>query len=162
VRKTVREVATLTEDQGYVLNQDWLEKHGWVAVPVEDAGHLTEEQIDRIVDALMSAGQNSSLALNFLDLPDSLPESYELRISTDDFSAFNAECGIFRFLLTSPELSWAISCNEWFNIFAGPVALVEQMLGKSMHRARGEFLDYAKLVEQGSEGNLVQIARMYS
>jgi hypothetical protein len=56
---------------------------------------------------------------------------------------------------------WAISCNEWFNLFAGPPTFVERMLGLPIQQSREEFLAYAKLVEQGPEGPLVEIARFY-
>lgn len=160
-RELVREMATLTEDRGYDFNSAWLEKHNWVVVPVEDTGHFAEEEIARIVPALVSTGHPECLAIGALDLPDPLPTCFEFSISADELRAFNTECGIFRFLLTCPELSWAISCNEWFNLFAGPPALVEEMLGISIGQAREEFLEYAKVVEQGSEGGLVRLSRMY-
>lgn len=161
-RGLVREMATLAEDQRYDFNSAWLEKHAWVVVPVEDTGHFAEEEIDRIVPALLSAGYSTCLALGAIDLPDPLPMGFEFSISADNLRAFNAECGIFRFLLTCPGLSWAINCNEWFNLFAGPPALVEELLGMPIGQAQDEFLAYAKLVEQGSEGDLMQVYRMYA
>jgi hypothetical protein len=160
-RALVREMATLTEDRGYDFNSAWLEKHNWVLVPVEDTGHFAEEEIARIVPALVSGGYFTCLAIEALDPSDTLPTCFELSISADEFRAFNAECGIVRFLLTCPETSWAINCNEWFNLFAGPLPLVEDLLGMPIEQARAEFLEYAKLVEQGSEGGLVQLSRMY-
>jgi hypothetical protein len=160
-RKLVREMATLAEDQRYDFNSAWLKKRAWVVVPVEDTGHFAEEEIDRIVPALVSTGHSTCLAVGALDLPDPLPTCFEFSVSADELRIFNAECGIFRFLLTCPELAWAINCNEWFNLFAGPPALVEELLGISIGQARDEFLKYAKLVEQGSEGHLMQIYRLY-
>ena len=158
----VREMAILTADRGYDFNSAWLQKRGWVLVPVEDTGHFSDEAIDRIVATLLSRGYSSCLAIGALDLLDPLPTCFEFSISADELRIFNAEFGIFRFLLTGPELSWAINCNEWFNLFAGPPALVEELLGMSIGQARDEFLEYAKLVEQGSEGGLVQFSRMYA
>lgn len=160
-RELVRGMATLTEDGGYGFDPAWLQKQGWVVVPVEDTGHFAEEEISRIVSVLRSQRHLACLAIGANDWPIPLPTSYELEISADDFRAFNAECGIFRFLLTDPGCSWAISCNEWFNLFAAPPALVEQMLGVSIKQSREEFLEYAKLVEQGLEGQLMQVARHY-
>ena len=158
-RELVRGMATLTEDGGYRFAPAWLRTHRWVVVPVEDTGHFAEEEISRIVAVLSSQGHLTCLAIGAHDWPTPLPTSYELTISADDFRAFNAECGIFRFLLTESGCSWAISCNEWFNLFAAPPALVEQMLGVPIEQAREEFLEYAKLVEQGLEGQLMKIAR---
>jgi hypothetical protein len=160
-RKLIREMATLTEDGGYRFDPAWLLKHRWVVVPAEDSGHFADEEISRIVAVLSSQEHLTCLAIGAHDWPAPLPRSYELAISVDDFRAFNAECGIFRFLLTDAGCSWAISCNEWFNLFAGPPAFVEQMLGVPIPQSREEFLEYAKLVEQGSEGQLTEIARLY-
>jgi hypothetical protein len=161
LRDAVRTMASLSEDRGYEFNRDWVQSHGWVVVPVEDTGHFAEEEIERIVAALSSAGHQRCLALGALDLGETLPSGFEVAISADDLRAFNEECGIFRFLIASPDLSWAISCNEWFNLFTGPAALVQQMVGAPIERALEEFLDYARVVEQGPEGHLVQIARQY-
>jgi hypothetical protein len=160
-RMLVRDMTTLTENRGYDFNPAWLEKQNWVVVPVEDSGHFAEEEIARIVPAVVSTGYPECLAVGALDLPNPMPTCFEFSISTDELRAFNTECGIFRFLLTCPKLSWAISCNEWFNLFAGPPALVEQMVGAPIGQAREEFLDYARMVEQGSEGPLVVLARQY-
>lgn len=160
-RELIREMATLSENRGYYLNQAWLKSHEWVVVPVEDSGHFAEEEIARIVPALVSSGYPECIAVGTLDLPDPLPTCFEFSISVDELRQFNAECGIFRFLLTCPARSWSISCNEWFNLFAGPPTLVEKMLGISIGQARNEFLEYAKLVEQGSDGGLVEIAHQY-
>lgn len=160
-RERVREMATLTEDRGYDFNSVWLEKHKWVVVPVEDTGHFAEEEIQQIVAALRSEGHERCIAIGALDLAEPLPSGFEVAVSAEDLRAFNAECGIFRFLLVSPDLSWAISCNEWFNVFAGPATLVQRMLGMPLQRAREEFLEYAKVVEQGPEGKLVDLARHF-
>lgn len=161
LRELVRKMTTLSEQRGYEFDSAWVEQHGWVVVPVENTGHLAEEEIDRIVPALNSTGHLTCVAIGAIDLPDPLPTVYELAASHDDLRAFNGDCGAFRFLLTDRELSWAISCNEWFNLFAGYPPLIEQMLGASIRQAREEFLEYATVVEQGSEGRLVQIARQY-
>jgi hypothetical protein len=162
VRELVREMAVLTEDRGYDFVPTWVQKQGWVVVPVENTGHLAEEEIERIVPALASVGQHSCFAVGALELSDPLPGSYEIDVSADDLQHFNAECGAFRFLLTASDLSWAISCNEWFNLFAGPRAIIERMVGSPIEQARHDFLDYATLVEQAPEGRLVEIARQYT
>ena len=161
IRELVRQMVVLTEDRGYDFIPAWTQKHCWAVVPVEDSGHFADEEISRIVAVLGSQEHRTCLAIGAQDWPTPLPSSYELTVSTDDFRAFNAECGIFRFLLTDPGCSWAISCNEWFNLFAGPPAFVEQMLGVPIQQSREEFLEYAKLVEQGSEGQLMEIVRLY-
>jgi hypothetical protein len=161
LREVVREMSTLTENRGYEFLPGWVNGHGWVVVPVEDTGHFAEEEIERIVVALTSAGHQKCYALGAADLPEPLPSGDELTISRDDLQKFNAECGLFRYLLTDAGLSWAISCNEWFNLFAGPAALIEQMVGTPIEQAREDFLEYARGVEQVSAGQLVALARHY-
>lgn len=162
IRESIRQMAVLTEDRGYDFIPAWVQKYGWVVVPVENTGHLAEEEIEQIVPALASLGQHSCFAIGALELLDPLPGSYEVEVSADDLQHFNAECGAFRFLLIANNLSWAISCNEWFNLFAGPKDLIERMVGTPIEQARHDFLDYATLVEQAPEGRLVEIARRYT
>lgn len=156
----VREMATPTADRGYDFSPAWLQKRGLVLVSVDDTGHCSDEAIDRIVAAQLSRGHSTCLALGALVLPDPLPTCFEVSISADELRTLNAECGIFRLLLTCPGVSWAINSNEWFNLFAGPAALVEKSLGMLIGQARDEFvLEYAKLMEQGSERGLARLSR---
>src|SRR5687767_963756 len=109
LKEAVRTMASLTEDRGYEFNRDWVQTHGWVVVPCEGTGHLREEGNQRIGAAVSSAGYQRCLALGALDLAEPLPSGFEAAISADDLRAFNEECGIFRFLIASADLSWAIS-----------------------------------------------------
>ena len=162
IQHLVVQMAALREDRGYDFDHVWIQQKDWIVVPVEDTGHFAEEEINDIVSSLNSAGHFTCLAVGTPDLPPPLPRAYEMAVSVEDFRTFNAECGLFRFLLTDEKLLWAISCNEWFNLFAGPPALVEAMLGMSVAKARADFLDYARLVEGGAEkGKLVQAAEEY-
>jgi len=149
-------------DSGYDFNPEWIQNRGWSIVPVEDSSHFTDEEIERIVAALNATGHKSGFAIGALDLPTEFANVFELSISEGGFKTFNAEFGILRFLLTDASLSWAISCNEWFNLFAGPESLIEQMLGVPINIARRDFLAYAGLVEQGGSEGLMLVARKYS
>jgi hypothetical protein len=149
-------------DSGYDFNPEWIQKKGWCVVPVEDSGHFADEEIERIVPVLNAAGCVSCFAIGAPDLPTDFANVYELSVSVEDFKAFNAEFGVLRFLLTDADLSWAISCNEWFNLFAGPEILIEQMLGVPIDGARRDFLAYAELVEQGGTEGLMRVARQHS
>jgi hypothetical protein len=162
LRKLIREMTTPQQDRGYDFNPAWVQKRSWSVVPVEDSGHFAEEEISRIVPALFSAGCGSCFSVGAPEMPAEFASSYELSASQDDFRAFNAECGVLRVLLTNADLSWAISCNEWFKLFACPPSLLEHMLGCSIEEARREFLAYAGMVEQGGSEGLMRIARQYS
>jgi len=162
MRDLVSGMTIFQGDSGYEFNPEWVQKRGWCVVPVEDSGHFADEEIGRIVPALDAAGFISCFAIGALDLPAEFANVHELSVSEEDFEAFNAEFGILRVLLTDTGLSWAISCNEWFNLFAGPKSLVEQMLGVPIDVARRDFLAYASLVEQGGTEGLLRVARQYS
>lgn len=162
VRDLIRRMTIPEQDRGYDFNPEWIHERGWHVVPVEDSGHFADEEISRIVPVLTAAGITSCFAVGALDLPPEVATVYELSVSGEDFEAFNAEFGIFRVLLTNADLSWAISCNEWFNLFAGPESLIEQMLGVPIDCARRDFLAYAGVVEQGGTEGLMRVARQYS
>lgn len=162
VRDLILGMAVPEQDRGYDFNPEWIKERGWCVVPIEDAGHFADEEIRHIVPALNTAGYPSCFAVGAPDLPAEFANVYELSVCEEDFEAFNGEFGILRGLLTDAGLSWAISCNEWFNLFAGPQSLIEQMLGVPIDDARRDFLAYAGVVEQGGTEGLMRVARQYS
>jgi hypothetical protein len=144
------------------FNPEWIKKHGWKVVPVEDTGHFATEQIATLVPALQKAGFDQCIAIATESVePDGVP-AYSLAISAEDFQSFNAECGLFRYLLTDAKRSWAISCGEWYNLFAGEPELLEKMLGKPVAAAREEFLSYANSLAKGQNDPLLRIAKHYA
>lgn len=162
IRDLIPEMTLPERDRGYGFNPEWIERRRWCVIPVEDSGHFADEEISHIIPALNAAGCTSCFAIGAPDLPAEFAHVYELSVSEEDFQVFNAEFGILRVLLTDAGLSWAISCNEWFNLFAGPESLIEQMLGVPLDGARRDFLAYAGLVEQGGTEGLMRVARQYS
>jgi hypothetical protein len=162
VRDFIVGMAVPEQDRGYNFDPEWIQNRGWCVVPVEDSSHFNNEEIRCIISALDTAGSKLCFAIAAPDLPTEFANVYELSVSEEGFEAFNAEFSIFRVLLTATDRSWAISCNEWFNLFAGPEGLVERMLGVSIGEARREFLAYAGMVEQGGTEGLMRVARQYS
>lgn len=162
LRQSVSRVTVLKEDRGYDFDSSWTQAQGWCVVPVEDNGHFVDEEVVRITRALNGAGCTSCFAIGAPELPAEFANAYELSVSDEDFDQFNSEFGVLRALLTDASLSWAISCNEWFNLFAGPEHLVEQMIGVPVDEARKNFAAYARVVEQGGTEGLMQVARTYS
>jgi hypothetical protein len=65
-------------------------------------------------------------------------------------------------MLTVEDRMWAISCNEWYNLFAGTPELLEAMLGKPVDQAREEFLSFATAVANGPDDPLLQVAKHYA
>lgn len=161
-RQLLAQMASVSEDRGYVLRSQWIRDKGWLTAPVEEAGHFTDEEIEAIVTSVTTTGDITCFAIGADDLPPPHPNAFRMTASTEDFRAFNSECGVFRFILTDEDLSWVIACNEWFNLFAGPRTLLEQMIGKTVEEAKADFLDYARMIEGEFEGGgLVRIAHEF-
>ena len=150
----------LTEESHF--NEDWVNHHDWCVVPVSDGNHFTELDITILVNALTKAGYRECLAFATESLPPQFSVCYRVAITADDFGEFNRECGLFRYLLIDQQRNWAISCSETYNLFAGPEALVEEMLGKSIADARQEFLQFASALCDRPDEPLMQVAHRYA
>lgn len=148
--------AKLTDFEG-----EWVTEQGWKVVPVEDTAHFAPEEIQRLVPALRNAGYSECVAVATEPVAPG-PEVYRVPVSEEGFRSFNAECGMLRYLLTVEDRSWAISCAEWFNLFAGPPALLEEMLGKSIEAARAEFMDYARVLATDDDEPALIAAEHYA
>jgi hypothetical protein len=146
---------------GTDLADEWIRQHGWKVVPVEDTAHFAGEEIRLIVPALQGAGYSEAIAIA-TEPVDPGPACYPVPISEEGFLEFNRECGMLRYVLTSEDRRWAISCGEWFNLFAGPADLVEAMLGKPIEEARAEFRDFAKLIAAGEDESALVAAGHYA
>lgn len=128
---------------------DWLSRKGWKVVPTENGMHFTEEELASIVRGLRQAGFHKCFALASEDL-DPFPSCYGLSINEEDFREFNRACGPFWFLLTDDSLSWAISCNNAYNLYAAGPPLLERLLNKSISKAREEFHTFAVELAHGN------------
>jgi len=117
-QELVREMTHADAHRGYEFNDEWVQRRGWKVVPVEDTCHFAAEEIATLVPVLRGAGYSECVAVATEPL-DPAPACYRLSISEEDLREFNKECGPFRYLLTSEDRTWAISCNEWYNLFAG-------------------------------------------
>ncbi len=144
------------------FDPQWIKKHGWKVVPVEDTGHFAAGQIATLVAALHEAGYDQCIAIATESVePDGVP-GYSFPVSEEEFRNFNAECGLFRYVLTDAKRSWAISCSEWYNLFAGKPELLESMLGRPIAKAREEFLNFANLLAKGPDEPLLRVAKHYA
>lgn len=146
----------------YEFNADWIRKAGWKVVPVEDTCHFAPIEITTIVSALKGAGYDRCFAVASESVdPD--PSCYHLEVSEKDFLEFNKECGPFRFVLVDETRSWVISCNEWYNLFAGKTDLLESLLGEPIDQARQEFAEFASvLANENPDEPLVRVAERYA
>ncbi|MGH9402273.1 MAG: hypothetical protein ACRD2P_09215 [Terriglobia bacterium] len=161
-RSMVREMTLAKANREYDIDPEWASARGWKVAPVEDSAHFSPEQISVIVPALKRAGMAECVAVA-AEPVDPAPSCYQMVISEDEFTNFNRECGFLRYVLTDGERSWAISCNEWYNLFAGPEKLVEAMIGAPVARGREEFLRFAAGLAKGDpEYPLLKVAQRYA
>ncbi len=141
---------------------DWILKHSWKAVPVEDGNHFTDEEIAIMIPALQSKGYHECVAVATEPLGD-FPSCFRLAVTPGDLREFNRECGLFRYLLTEESRSWAISCNELYNLFAGEQSLVQALLGMPIEEARKRFLAFAEPLAKGDpDYPLLKAAQHYA
>lgn len=146
----------------YEFNVQWIRQTDWKVVPVEDGAHFAEENISGFVSGLRGAGYTRCLAVATEPLGD-MPPCYRLSISEADFREFNRVCGAFRFVLTDEERSWAISCNEWYLLFAGEESLLEAALQMPIPTAREKFMNFARPLAKGDAADpLLKVAQHYA
>lgn len=146
----------------YEFDVSWIRERAWKVVPVEDACHFAPVEIAAIVSTLQSTGHTECFAVASESV-DPAPTCYRLSVSEEALLDFNSECGALRYVLTDANRSWAISCNEWYNLFAGGPDLLEGLLGEPIDQARQEFLEFASLLAKGNpNGPLMRVAKHYA
>jgi hypothetical protein len=162
VRRWRELVSPLVKDERDAgdFSEKWITENGWVAVPVEDVGHFNPEQRAKLASALSQHGVKRCVAIATEPLGDRA-SCFELQPTEAELDLFNQECGLFRFMLTDEGRTWAISCNEWYNVFAGKPELLEAMLGKPISTARKEFLSFASTLAKTPDEPLLQVAKRY-
>ena len=160
-QRLIQEMMLPDERLGDEFNLDWVRKKQWGVVPVERAQHFIPEEISIIVSALRQAGYSECVAVATEPL-DPLPACYSLLISEDDFREFNRECGLFHYLLTDESRTWAISCTDAYNLFAGPAELVKAMLGRPIKDAWQIYWTFIEQQSMDVKGPLHQAASRYA
>lgn len=160
VKKRSELVSEMTVDR-IQFNPEWVHQKGWKVVPVETGMSFSEEDIKNIVAGLRESGLSECFAIA-TEVLDPLPICYALEITEEDFREFNRNCGLFWFFITDEQRSWAISCNNNYNLFAGKQELLESMLGKPIEEARAEYLSFATALAKGSDDPLLRVARHYA
>ncbi|HEU5352047.1 MAG TPA: hypothetical protein VFU55_10660 [Terracidiphilus sp.] len=153
-------VSEMTVDR-IQFKPEWVHQKGWKVVPVETGMSFSAEDIKNIVAGLQRFGLSECFAIATEEL-DPLPICYVLEITEEDFREFNRNCGLFWFFLTDEQQSWAISCNNNYNLFAGKPELLESMLGKPIEEARAEYLSFATALAKEPDDPLVRMAKHYA
>jgi hypothetical protein len=157
----VREMTLSDPNRSYEFKDEWVRSQGWKVVPVEDASHFSPDEIATLIAVLRGHGHNECIAVATESL-DPAPACYQLSVSEEDLQAFNKECGLFRYLLMDDDRTWAISCNEWYNLFGAQPKQLEALLGKPIDEARAEYLSYATALAKKPDEPLLQVATHYA
>ena len=143
------------------FNVHRVRERGWKVVPVESVARLAADDIPRLVSVLRQASSGECLVVVTEDLGE-LPSCYALSVTDEDFRELNRTLGLFRFLIADAGGLWAISCNEWYNLFAANPELLERMLGKPIHEARAAFVQFASAVGPSDGNRLLAVAGRYA
>lgn len=171
-RKLVREMM-LAQDE-CEFNPDWIHEHGWKVAPMESAARLPAGDTAQLVSVLREEGCASCVAVvteaGYLgaltpdnELLGDMPTCYLVSVDEADFQRVNRELGPFRFLLTDESLSWAISCNEWYNLFASKPSFLAALLGESVEQAQQRFLAFvSELAGEKADEPLMRVAQHYA
>ncbi|HUP79358.1 MAG TPA: hypothetical protein VM260_12480 [Pirellula sp.] len=159
--KLVTEMMLTQEGEECEFNSEWIRSHKWKVVPVESMARIPQPDIPRLISVLNEAGCHQCFAITTEPLGD-MPTCYVLSVDEADFRELNRELGPFRFALTDENRSWAISCNEWYNLFASEPELLEALLGKPIEQARQEYLTFASDLAKKPDEPLLQMARRYA
>lgn len=138
------EMMSAQDGEEYEFNAAWVRRRGWKVVPVESMARIPVPDIPKIVTALSLAGyQHCILVFNEpgyirslpvvvpSDPPCGLSTCYKISVDQEDFNEVNRVMGPFRFIMSDESRSWAISCNESYNLFAAEPNLLETILGRS-------------------------------
>jgi hypothetical protein len=155
---------------------EWIRSKGWKVVPAESTARIPPADIPRIVAALKGAGYTECIAVFnepgyiqslpvFIpsDPPSNMVTCYLVSAEETDFRELNRQLGPFRFIVAPEDRSWAISCNEWYNLFAGKPDLLEGLLGESIDQARQEFAEFAAVLAKGNPDEpLMRVAERYA
>ena len=170
----VRDMMLTKSGEECHFNPSWIRSHGWKVVPVESMARIPVPDIPRIVSALNAVftqclavfnepGYIQSLPIVVAsDPPGDMATCYLLSVDEADFREFNRELGPFRSVLTTDDRAWAISCNEWYNLFAGKPELLEAMLGKPIEQARQDYLKFASELAKSPDEPLLLVAKQYA
>jgi hypothetical protein len=160
-QKLAAEMTTQRENEEGEFNPDWVRSQDWKVVPVESGARIPSPEISRLVAALKRTGCVECIAIATEPLGD-MPTCYLLSTDEADFRELNQTLGVFRFLITDERRSWAISCNEWYNLFASKPALLEELLGKPIEHARVEYLRFASELAESPDEPLLRVAKQYA
>jgi len=124
------------------FNVEHVRKLGWVVVPVESASHFDDRDILLIEAAAAALGCSNCLAVRIEHLDE--PKCYAVALSREDLADFSQQCGLFKYMLLTPEPLFAVLCTtEDYFLVAGPEEFVSAAVGGSIRDAQNAFQRFA-------------------
>ncbi len=145
------------------IRMEQLSSLGWVAVPVESAGHFDEADAQNLTRALASLGQEACLAV----ITDEVPQAdsvFRLPVTQDGLLEFSTELGhLNSVLIPETNSGFVVLCSvDDFFIVAGPEPLVRLVFPQGINSARVAFLSYAndEALPSSAKERLQEVARL--
>lgn len=159
LQKLAAMIADVT-DPPWHLKPEWIVKQGWVAVPVEKGRHFEANEAETVSQALQALGCTECLAIATEPMGE-YPHCYRVPCTKEGLLDFSHACAGTNFVLIPEDLSWAILCtSEDYNVFAGPLALVESALGTDISTALARFRAVA--ADAWWESRLLEVLKKYT
>lgn len=142
------------------IRTDYLDAHGWIAMPVESASHFSKKDIESISKAIESFGCQKCFAISLEPL-ENFPLFLEIFATKEGLQDFSWECGHFNFALLSENKTFLIICTVYdYFIIAGSREFVEISVGGDLDVAKKAFAEFAELDEM-SKSRLLCILNLY-
>ncbi|HEY9851765.1 MAG TPA: hypothetical protein V6D28_19995 [Leptolyngbyaceae cyanobacterium] len=139
LRSKLNKVITGCGDQNEVMLK---KKANWVAVPVESGDHFSDDDIKKLLQAILEHGYEEMIAIAFEKLK-AFPPAFVVPATTEAIEEFDFKCAPFWFTMYAGEPDWAIICTKlnYFVLF-GKESFVKKVLGCELDEAFGEFYDF--------------------
>jgi hypothetical protein len=152
--------SVVTRSTGAALSV--VKREGWVAVPVESAHHLDDDDQIRLLRAVQAVKTRRVRALMLENLGD-FPPAFDIQSSLAGIAAFNWECGHFNVALGGDDAMWIVACTtDDFYVIAGPAQFVTICVGGDIREAFDAFRAFATAPEWSKSLRAVLVSTLNS
>jgi hypothetical protein len=131
-------------ENSFYFQSDWVQKHGWVVVPIESASHIDEETAINLSSAFIEMGHETIYSIATEDVGEDY-DCYEVPTSVKGLLEFSWKRCSFNYLLTSKDGSFGVLLTvEDYCLIGGSEAFVKKAIDNGIVEARREFLSFAQ------------------
>ena len=130
-------------DEGATFRPEAIREYSWAVVPVESALHFERDDATRLAEAIGRLTEDFyAVATEGLQ---NVEAAYRVRATPEGLMSFSSECGLFTYLLLSPQPGkFAVLCSiADYYLVAGPVPFVEEASGVDIAAAYDSFEEFA-------------------